>query len=98
MKQLEQAVVYKDSTMRNGMELASSTAVHPDANDRYEAEDIIDEKQQPCSRASNKRKRQVSTTMYLVRWRGKSPSEDSWEPKSNINAQLLAQWKNRGES
>jgi hypothetical protein len=107
MKELEQADVYKDSAvlclpndLASVCTTLASSAAQPDVHHSwYEAEDIIAERQQPCNQSSKKRKRQVTVTMYLVRWRGKPCPADSWEPKSNINAELLAQWVNsRGDS
>jgi hypothetical protein len=94
MKNLQCGVCYKQCVVPHRVDEGysaplgahASAAGQPDASGQwYKAERIIAEK-----RVSLKRKRQM---MYLVRWRGCQPSQDSWEPRANLNEELFTEWK-----
>ena len=98
MKNLQSGVSYKQCVVPHRVDEGYSAPLGPadqtPANGQwYQAERIIEEREQP--RFSNKNKRQATETMYLVRWRqnnGSPRPEDSWEPKANLNDVLYNEW------
>jgi hypothetical protein len=60
-----------------------------DGEEEYEVEKVIDKKKMGRGHK----------TYYLIKWKGYSASENSWEPEENVRAdELIAEFEKRRES
>ena len=82
--QLKPAVGYDGSNAN----AADVPAFHPAADElgKYKVDDILDHRSSGCGR--------LSCMEYLVKWRGYSVFESTWEPEANLTncARTLAMY------